>query len=232
MDSMTIAMWAVGIIGGFLLLLVLIGVGVWLWTRQKRRRSFNFLLFSRDPNAMPQVIKGQVGIDKQNKNDRWFFFEQNSTRLPIRAPTLFLNKIAYREITYGDDGNYVYLKGKKFDRDKYMEIALDPVEKSIALSQLKDNQKSFEAVMNKYQAYALMAVVILIIFLTVGTIYSSIAYAKASSDHVKLAQENSNLQKDIRASIKVMNEISIRNAEIVTAITGKPINVNVTRQIT
>lgn len=228
---MTIGMWIVGGLGIALLLLAVMGAGFYFFMKKKKGSKYKFLLYSRNSDAPPTTITAQVKVDKTNKHDRRFFFDNNATELQIREPTLILNGIAYREITYGPDGRYVYLKPRKLVNQDYLQHALDPEEKAITLAQLKENQKSFDTVMNKYQAYALMTIIFFIIFLIIGIIYSSIAYAKASTDHVKLAQENNELQASISQTVNVMNQISIRNAQIIEAVTGKDMNVSTTRTL-
>ncbi len=222
-------MWAMFILVGVIFLSV-IGVLLWFFVFRKKKQ-YPFLLYSRDCQRR-KVIHASLKTDPANKENKMFCFAGVDTKLPLREPTCFQDKVSYREIMQNKDGGYSYLEGIKIDEKKYIEVSLTPDEKALALHRLKENEVRYQNPMGKTQAAMIITGFIMIIILTIGIVYSTIAYVGAGKDVVKVVKENKEAINAMSANTANLARISQQQAQITAALTKtNNIETNITRTI-
>ena len=145
---------------------------------------------------------------------------------------MFSGGIGYREIIQGKEGDYVYIKGVKLDEKDYIELSLDADEKSLALHRMKENSVRYNNPISKTQAAMIITGFIMIIILTIGIIYCTIAYVGAGKDVIKVAKENTKVMNGINKNTEVLNQIGVQQAQMIAALSEREnIKPNITRQI-
>lgn len=214
------------IIGGVVFAFAL-GFLAWAYFFRKKK-AYLFLLYSRDCQRR-RVIKADLKTDPNNKSNKMFFFSGTDTTLPLKEATCFQEGKSYREIMQNRDGTYSYIKGARIDEIDYLSLSLTPDEKALALHRIKENEVRYQNPMGKTQAAMLITGFILIILLTIGIVYSTIAYVGAGKNVVKVVQENQAFLKQFEQTTSVLSEISEQQASITAVlIAGKG---NITRRI-
>lgn len=200
-------MIALFIVGG-LLIAVIVSFVAWIFFR-KGKKSFPFLLYSVDGKMT--TVQGAVKVDPTNKTNKKFHIAGTDQTLPIRAPSVVMGGVAYREIMYDQNGELQYVD-RSFVKNK-LEVSLLPEEKQIALSRIKENEKRYENPMGKAQAYMILSLFLLIFILLVGIVYSTISYVKVVNKMVQISEDN-------RESMKLQQGISQNNQAIVEQLAG------------
>lgn len=197
----------------------------------RKKKGYPFLLYSRDLQRR-KVIQASLRADPTNKENKKFFFPGNDTTLMLREPTCFQDGVGYREIMQNKDGGYSYIDGTKLDENQYIKLSLAPDEKALALHRIKENVERYAQPMSKTTAAMIITGFILVIILTIGIIYSTIAYVGAGKDVVKVVKESQKMQDAQNKNTEVLKEISSQQAQITAALTKENnIKTNLTRQI-
>ena len=231
---------------GFGSVLLLAG-GIFLYFKITSSKKFPFLLYSRDGWNVT-TIHAKVLVNPENVKDKKFIFDEYDSPLDIGEPTKWINGVPHREITYNQLNEFSYVKGRVvegkeikgynefryvkgtiIDDISYLKVALEPEEKQISLSRLKENMKRYENPMGKLQAYTLIAGFVLVLLLAIGIIYSTIAYVGASEDLVTLAKENA---KAIPEVGRIADNIAKATSQLTTVEASISEQVNLTRRLT
>ena len=173
------------IVGG--VIIVVPSVGIWLFFRIRKGKAYDFRLHSRDGKTITS-IKGFVKIDPKNKSNKRFFFKENDSSLEIREPSSFIDGKPSRDITYNNEGGFVYLEEIVLNTDK-LEYALTPEEKQIALFRLRSFENRYESQLSKTQAVMLIANFILILLLLIGSIYAAVTSGETVKNSLVIVKE-------------------------------------------
>lgn len=215
------------VIFAVVLTMSLIGAGIYFFFFHNKKKGYPFLLYSRDGTTAKEII-GKVKIDPQNKSKKSFAFDIASTELIIQPPTLHMDKKAFREVTWTDDGELTYIANKQIDRSLLLTKAILPEEKQISLMRMKENNERYQNPINKWQALIMGLSLLLIFLLLGGIIFTTIQYGKISQTHVTLAKENKETAKEIKSATDNLVKIAEQQTSITASLTGK---YNITRQI-
>ncbi|MCK4522455.1 MAG: hypothetical protein KAU20_07820 [Nanoarchaeota archaeon] len=242
-----------------IIIIVVVGIfvllgGILLYFWKKSGKKFPFILYS--PNGeRADIIYARVRIDPENPANKQFVFDTLDSPLTIKRPTIFLNGIPHREITFNKLSEYNYLKnqgikvdekkkeelenqerdvyqyvdGTKIDNKAYLEKCLEPEEKQIAISRLKENTRRYQDPMNKYAAYTLIGTFVMSFLICVCMGYCFFKVGDITDDVVTIAKEQDE-------SIKVLNHVATTNQQTTEQLTGIAAaltqNKEITRQIT
>lgn len=219
--------WVIAI-GAIVGALFIAAIGFMLWAYIfRKRKNYPFLLYSRNCKDR-RVIYAALKVDPNNKENKLFAFPGVDTRLALREPTCFQDGKGYREIIQNKAGGYSYIKGAKLDEKEYIQLSLNADEKALALHRLKENEARYQNPMGKMQAAVLITGFIMIILLSIGIIYSTIAYVGAGKHVVKVVETNNKMQTTQTAQLDRMAVIT----EQLTAITGAlTSDYNITRRV-
>jgi len=215
------------LIGGIVILMVIAG-GIFFWLRKKSQgKKFPFVLHSLD-GEKARPLGAVVQVDKTNASKKNFYFPEFDTTLPIKSPTWYFAGTAYREVIQDRNGELQYLDRHKINKDKYMEVSIDPEEKSLALYRYKENMRRYENPMDKASAAILISGFILVFLLMVGIIYSTISFASTAKSNVEFVKEqNKGIAKleQVASSNALVTEQLVQVASLLTG--GK----NITRTV-
>lgn len=122
-----------------------------------------------------------------------------------------------------------YIEPGEIDDTYYKRMALTGEEKQVTLSRYKEYQKRYADPMNKYQAMSLVMLLLMTIIITASVIISTYQLVGNSKTMVEVNKESQKVANSIKASTDVLNEISLQNTAMISALTG---DVNLTRRLT
>lgn len=231
MELIGLPTWMVAIFIFIGVIILGLGAVVVYFVFFKKKKQYPFLLYSRDCQRR-KVLQGQLKTDPTNRENKVFVFPGVDSRLPLKEPTCFQSGTAYREIIQNKDGGYSYIEGATINEEKYIELSLTPDEKSLALHRIKENEVRYQHPISKTQAAMIITGFIMIIVLTIGIIYSTIAYVGAGKDVVKVVKANKENTNAMASATTTLGQISAQQAAITAALTkDNNIKMNLTRQI-
>jgi len=219
----------IGIVIGGVVAFIVVMIGVfWYFTRTKGSgKKIPFLLYN-DDGTVAKTLNAKVKVDKHNRSDRTFVFEENPSVLQIKKPTLYLNGVGYRQITLGARGEYVYLEGNRISYDDYKESALTSEDVAVATSLILENNREFENPMQKTTAALVIGMAIIALLIMIGNIYATITLVGNSKDMLAVAQENSKTVSGLERAATTNAEVAAINAEILAGLRG---DLNLTRRL-
>lgn len=248
---MTLVGWIIIGFVGFIILAV--GI-VWAYFKFFRKR-YMFLLYSKDGKHISK-IEGEIRSDANNKSRKYFYFKELDTPLDIKPPSMWLDGVPYREITFNELSEYNYLlcagikideknrekileknkmykvpkyvDGMRVDDTLYKEVSLLPEEKTLALHRYKDNEARYRDPLSKLQAYQLIGTFIMLLLVILGTVYIVIQQSNTMTTILELEKEKTKNTESIKTVSKNLLLTTELQASITGALTGDK---NLTRQI-
>lgn len=199
---MSILLWLfVGVV------IIFLGVAGFFVFKGKKNKKFKFLVFNKNNPDHPNVVEASIVSDSKNKSEKRFSFPNNTVLLPLRPADFFIGNVGYRRVMVNNRGDYTYLEPSVINDDLYIKTAVSPEERSLIVSDLKDNARLFENPVSRMQAVMLLTGFVLIFLLGIGAIYATITYVGAAED---MAKGTGNLVQTAQA----MNQAQSDNLEI------------------
>lgn len=210
-----------GIIIAVVLLLVLVGgTGIYFLSRRSKYK-YLFWVWSPDLSTHKEV-KAKLLIDKNNVNHRYFGFKDNPSRLVMRDPQHWSGSRPVRWVILDENGEYQYISPvnkllkvksgdelKPIDDSRYLQTRIYPVERSLALEQLRNTQDRY----TKPESVSLATMVSLVALaavLIIGTIYGIGVFTKSSGEIADVVDTVSKMQSAHNAnSLKILESMQL-----------------------
>lgn len=202
----------IGVVVSFLLI-----TGFFVF-KGKRNKKFKFLVFNKNNPDHPNVIEAVIISDSKNKSEKRFSFPNNPSLLPLRPADFFIGHKGYRRVVVNSRGDYTYLSPTVIDDKEFLKTCVTPEERSLIVSDLKDNARMFENPVSRMQAIMLLTGFVLIFLLAVGTIYSTYTYVGAAAD---MAKATTNMVTTAQAMNDAQSndlEIQSRQLQVIAAL--------------
>jgi len=217
------------LVGGGLLLFMLVMGGIfWYYSRTKGSgKKIPFLLYNRE-GTLAKKLNAKIKVAKDNKSKKVFVFEENDTELPIQNPSLFIDGVGYRQVTYGNRGEFVYVHAGGIDDNDYLSSVMSGEDVAVFTGMILENNREFENPMAKTTAALIIGMAMVALIIMIGTIYSTITLVGNSKDMASIAKENSKTISGLQSTTETLSLIAEQNAQITAALTG---NENLTRRL-
>lgn len=193
----------------------------------KKKSDYPFHVYDRSGKHV-ETTYANLMVDQENRERRHFVFDKFKDKLDVRQPTKWVDGKPYREATFGVAGEMVYLEGTKISSDNYLENALKPEERQITASKIKENTLRYAQPMNKWQAIGFLALIVLVLVVIGGTVYSVISETKISANYLEATKESGVLAGAFTQAAATNQEVTEELARITSALTG---DANLTRQL-
>lgn len=206
--------------------LVLLGLVWWYYSAVASKKKYPFLYYKSATNVVK--TNGRLRYDRVTKK-KFFTFDFTEDKLEIRPATRDLDGVSYREITTDRKGDLIYLQAGKIVDERYLQVALEPEEKILALEKYKEIEARFQNPMEK-SAVALMAgAFVLVLLIMIGIVYVTISYSNSIKDAKELSVENTKTAQANREASQATERAATIFAQV--AVTLTDMKGNITRSV-
>lgn len=203
-----------GVVIAIVFAVLIIGGGGFYLLVRKRSYKHKFRVWSRDL-ANSYIVKAKISVDKENKRNRVFVFQNNPSVLVMRDAVHYSNGKSERWVTPDESGEYQYLSPasrpllskevvdpttnrsvvKAVDDARYLQTRMHPVDKQLMAEQMRNNMTRYQ-VTDKAALAAFMGLLALAAILGILLIYSSGVLVK----NAKAVGETMNTFKETMSS--------------------------------
>lgn len=202
------------------------GFGYW-WYINKMLYKYTFIEWFNEKNfrvRKARIIKvnGQRKFQIKEYNDPIHY-------LTLNQPNGFINGNPCRNVCWDGEGNLTYLEGKTINKDKYLETALKPIERTEAIdAQMESIQKGLNMSTAMKWGMGIVTIIVIMLMITIVMV-AKYAFEQTSSittatHHLVTTSENQKATQEIIRS----NTIASNN---LAAVYAKMFNVTINQEI-
>ena len=190
------------IIGSIIGVVVIILVVLFVLLARSQYK-YNFKIHSRDLKNTINT-KARIVTKEEDKRVRKFQVKGNDQYLDLHDPTTYEDGKPVRDITIDEGGLYVYIEKSTLDDKAYKTSSVEPVERSLIISQLADNQKK-NPVSDKTALIAQIAWIVLAVAALIGIIFVITKFSKMGDTLIDLSKE----QKEVSANALKIEQLRL-----------------------
>lgn len=194
-----------GIVGA-----VVIGLIILFFFINRSQYKYRFKIHSRDLKNVTNV-KARIVTKEEDKRVRKFQIKGSNQFLDLHDPTTYVDGKPVRDITIDEGGVYVYINKSTLDDSLYKTSSVEPVERSLIISQLADNQKK-NPTTDKTALIAQVSLIIVAIIVVIGIIVVVTKFAKMGDTLIDLSKE----QKEVSANALKIEQLRLEYKNSVT----------------
>lgn len=201
-----IVIWVsvIGVLGGF---------GFWYWYN-KMVYKYQFI----EMDVKGNMTQRKARLTRNQKRIKKFAIKQYNTPehyLSVKEYNGFFNGKPCRFVTWDGQGNLVYTSGFRVDKEQYAKTALLEIERTEAVDgQMEAAEKA--SFMNQAQKWMLGGMVIMFVFLMIGTItiakygFEQAGTISKGGQMFKEASENFKQGSEVLRANTIINENLVR----------------------
>jgi len=200
------------IVGGVIGLIVILAGVFFYFNNKNKGNKFLFKLHLPD-GVNTKNVYAVVRRDPLHPQQKQFFFKEYNLSLAYRSPHRYENNISVRDIAFNDKQEFDYVTVSKLENG-VVSKALDPQEKQMALSRIKEANNRYDYDMSRRQAMQFFGMIGLTIIMIIGLVVGTIFYARSVGDSVEVAETNREVANSLNSVANQIAQITQEQAII------------------